>query len=157
MRLPADFDFGTAEVVEGKRVRPKPVRTALADLLPYPLVVSIHGLETKSEPNERCHWAVRHRRFRKQAEAVLAALWEHRTRLSAIGREIADHNARVEVTFTRHGKGTLDDDNIRPAFKGIRDELARLLEVDDGHAGIKWEYAQRRGEPAVTISIRSLT
>jgi hypothetical protein len=46
------------------------------------------------------------------------------------------------VTFTRVGPRILDDDNIRPALKGVRDQVATILGIDDGDARIKWQYEQ---------------
>lgn len=58
------------------------------------------------------------------------------------------------IVLTRIGPRLLDDDNLRGAFKSIRDEVAALLDRNDGaRSGLSWEYAQerrsvRRGVPA---------
>ena len=46
------------------------------------------------------------------------------------------------VRLTRVGQKRLDDDNLRESFKAIRDEMARIIGIDDGDERIKWEYAQ---------------
>ena len=49
------------------------------------------------------------------------------------------------VTFTRLSPRALDDDNLRGACKPIRDEVARMLGVDDGPSSlVRWNYAQRK-------------
>lgn len=47
----------------------------------------------------------------------------------------------------------LDDDNLRGALKGVRDELARWLGVDDRSPLVTWQYDQRRGEYAVEVAV----
>jgi hypothetical protein len=91
-----------------------------------------------SEPNERCHWSVRRRRFREQAEGLWGA-WEA--------------SPPLRVTFIRIGKRRLDTDNLAAAFKGLRDALAGLLGIDDGDDRIAWEYDQATGEPGVRLTI----
>lgn len=60
------------------------------------------------------------------------------------------------VTMTRvaPGKG-LDDDNVRPALKSIRDGIADALGVDDGSPLVEWRYAQRRGPWAVEVRMEA--
>jgi len=63
------------------------------------------------------------------------------------------------VTLTRlsRGRAELDDDNIRPALKHVRDGVADALGHDDSKkAPITWEYAQivRATDNAVRIEIR---
>jgi len=38
----------------------------------------------------------------------------------------------------------MDSDNLAGAFKGIRDQLARELKVDDGDPQIEFRYKQER-------------
>lgn len=67
----------------------------------------------------------------------------------------------LEVRLTRHApsKG-LDDDNLRSAFKAIRDGIADALRIDDGDRRIRFEYDQKRapaGVYFVLVEIRALT
>lgn len=58
------------------------------------------------------------------------------------------------VTLTRVSGGKLDDDNLRPALKVVRDVVAGWLGVDDAHPRVKWRYRQRPGwSPAVVIRV----
>lgn len=49
--------------------------------------------------------------------------------------------------------GGLDGDNLQGALKGVRDEVAAFLGVDDGGTRVTWEYGQRRGDWGVEIRI----
>lgn len=98
-------------------------------------VVLLLPIKTISEANSRDHWTKRRQRFRAQAWELYWA-W---------------HSAKPEippppliVTLTRVGPRTLDSDNLAGSFKGIRDQLARLIGVDDGDSRIEWRYQQLR-------------
>ncbi len=61
----------------------------------------------------------------------------------------------VSMTRVAPSNG-LDDDNLAGSLKGIRDEIAKWLGVDDRDARMKFKPEQRRGkrgEYAVEISI----
>lgn len=62
------------------------------------------------------------------------------------------------VTFTRIAPNALDDDNLRPSVKSVRDALAEVLGLrNDRDPSVRWEYAQRRAgarEYAVEIDVR---
>jgi hypothetical protein len=48
------------------------------------------------------------------------------------------------VTLTRLSPGTLDDDNLRPALKSVRDGVADALGLpDDRDPRVEWRYGQR--------------
>jgi hypothetical protein len=50
----------------------------------------------------------------------------------------------------------LDSDNLSGAFKGVRDEVASFLGVDDRSDRIHWVYTQEKGKglkPTVTIEV----
>lgn len=53
----------------------------------------------------------------------------------------------VTVRLTRWSPDpqTLDDDNLARAFKAVRDEVARKLDVNDADPRVLWRYAQGRG------------
>lgn len=57
------------------------------------------------------------------------------------------------VTLTRVGARKLDDDNLASAFKYIRDEVARIIGIDDGSPLYTWQYLQRIGEYEVEIEV----
>lgn len=130
------------------------VSTGLEVLLPYPLVVTIWGLTTKSEANQREHHMAKYRRTKGQRKAVAVALVPYRNILLQIGTEVMNHGATLHVQFTRIAPRRLDTDNCVGAFKHVRDELADHLGVDDGHDGVKWlPPEQQTGRDAVVIRV----
>lgn len=101
-------------------------------------------VETVSEANQREHWSKRNRRHRIQKQATIAALLAKGIR----GQDLLRQHGALSVTLTRQGARQLDDDNLRGAFKAIRDQVATWLGCDDGPKGpVAWAYAQeqRRG------------
>ena len=99
-------------------------------------------LRTVSEMNVRTHWATRAKRMktaRRTAHALCPA--------AAVP---------CVVLLTRYSAGTLDDDNLRSALKGVRDGIADRLGVDDASPAGTWKYEQaacKRGEYAVHVRI----
>lgn len=59
------------------------------------------------------------------------------------------------VTFVRHGRRLLDDDNLTASLKPIRDEVAAQLGIDDGDPRVRWECGQveTRGRQGVSVRI----
>lgn len=51
----------------------------------------------------------------------------------------------VIVKLTRIGQKRLDDDNLRPTLKAVRDCVAAWLGCDDADPRIRWEYGQKAG------------
>lgn len=49
----------------------------------------------------------------------------------------------------------LDCDSLPASCKGIRDQIAHWLGVDDRDPRVKWAYEQRRGAWGVEVFIRS--
>ena len=104
-------------------------------------------VRTARGQNAREHWAVRARRVRSERNTtrmVVSAAIRGGLPLPAV------------VTLTRLSVGTLDDDNLSGACKGIRDGVADALGVDDADPRVTWRYDQkkvRRGEWGVLISI----
>lgn len=97
-------------------------------------------LKTVSALNTREHWAKRATRVRKEREAA---------RLLT-----PNHLLPCVVTMTRESPGTLDDDNLRGALKGVRDGIADKLGIDDRDPRVEWRYAQARAkEFAVLVQI----
>jgi hypothetical protein len=93
--------------------------------------------------NVREHWAKRAKRVRAEREATAWAL-------SSAGRRPAvpaPPAPPLVVTLTRVGPSNgLDDDNLAGALKGVRDEVAKWLGVDDrDRARVRYAYEQERG------------
>lgn len=100
-------------------------------------------LRTVSEMNVRCHWSARAKRM-KTARRTAAALCPPAT-------------VPCVVTMTRYSAGTLDDDNLRSALKGVRDGIADRLGVPDNSPAVQWRYEQaacNRGIYGVFVEIR---
>lgn len=103
-----------------------------------------------SEANRRDHWTVKRRRAEIQTDALRRAceragwlrvvVWDWRPPVPCV------------VTFTHVGP-EMDDDNLRSAFKALRDEVAKWLLVDDGDGRVEWRYEQRTGEPGCVIRV----
>lgn len=51
------------------------------------------------------------------------------------------------VTLVRIAPRELDDDNLRGAFKAMRDAVAEWLGVDDADPRVEWAYGQKRAGP----------
>lgn len=109
-------------------------------------------IKTVSESNSREHWTARNKRKRSQQEEILFE-WRNKA-----GQQRFKLPCRV--TFTRYSTKFLDDDNIRGAFKGVRDAVASLLGVDDDPmAPVEWCYVQERTkkrEHLVIIEVKSI-
>lgn len=60
------------------------------------------------------------------------------------------------VTITRLANSNgLDSDNLLSSAKGIRDQIAAWLGVDDRDPRVTWEYAQERAkEYGVRVEVR---
>lgn len=102
-----------------------------------PIVLTL-PIKTVSEPNQRGHWAVKHRRTAPQRAVVDLAL-------RALVRGIA---FPLVVLLTRIAPRALDPgDNLNCSMKGVRDGVADALGINDRDARVTWEYAQRRGKP----------
>ncbi len=84
--------------------------------------------------NAREHWQARHRRVKgERLHTGRALLGQSRPEIPCT------------VILTRLSSGTLDDDNLTHALKGVRDEIAAWLGIDDRHSDqVRYEYRQRR-------------
>lgn len=86
--------------------------------------------------NMREHWAVKAKRIAAERSAVNLMMYLNREWHSTLP---------VNVQFSRYGPKTMDDDNLRIALKGCRDEIAKLLRCDDGDLEkIVFEYRQEK-------------
>jgi hypothetical protein len=100
----------------------------------------------------REHWAARARRVKRERQAVALAWPQHWPR--AGGRLLPDFP--VAVMLTRIAPRAIDTDNLLASLKAVRDEVARILGVDDRDPRIRWGYHQTRGgvrEYAVAIEL----
>lgn len=101
---------------------------------------------TQSAANLREHWATRAKRVASQRRATA-----YRTppAVKVLG-------PLLEVTLTRRAPRELDTDNLQGALKGVRDQIAAALGVDDRSKLVRWAYAQTKGEPGVLVSVEVL-
>lgn len=61
---------------------------------------------------------------------------------------------RYHVRLTRISPGRVDDDGLSGGtMKAVRDEVAKWIGIDDGHARIQWTYAQQ-GCPLKMFALR---
>ena len=89
---------------------------------------------TISALNVREHWRARSQRVRAERKETFYALRPHKPPAMP-----------CVVTMTRLGPSNgLDDDNLRGALKGVRDEIAAWFGIDDRDPRVVWAYAQRR-------------
>lgn len=99
--------------------------------------VTIEGLRTKSEANQREHWHARHRRTKPQRLAARLHVQQ------LIGSAPNWKPARVHLT--RLAPRTLDDDNLAGALKAVRDGVADAFGCDDSaRSGIEWTRGQEK-------------
>lgn len=90
-----------------------------------------------SVANLREHWATRANRNKKQRAMVAESL-------VSLPPYFKNTKQVINVTFTRHGKRKLDDDNLSSAFKAMRDEVAKQINRDDNtESKVNWIYKQQ--------------
>lgn len=85
--------------------------------------------------NVREHWAQRSKRVKAEREATAWAL---------LGKDKPALPLAVQLTRVGPSNG-LDDDNLAGALKGVRDEIAAWLGVDDrDRIRVRYLYEQER-------------
>lgn len=107
----------------------------------------VHNLEwfipirTVSQANIHEHWTKTYKRNNSQKK-IIQLIWQSKNPQILLP---------CIVTFTRLSMKTLDeDDNLRIAFKCIKDKIAELLIPGlasgraDGDKRIKWNYSQEK-------------
>ena len=109
--------------------------------------------------NMREHYRVRANRVKAEREATFRAL----TSYYADGYVMPDvliENETQGARITLHrpwARVPLDSDNLSGAFKGVRDEVAAFLGVDDRSERLHWIYTQSKQPkgtlPTVTIEV----
>ena len=100
-------------------------------------------LEVMSEANRREHYMAKARRVKCQRQRTWAALAQMH------GGSVRHSPPPAVVRLTRlmgHRQRPFDaDDNLRAAFKAVKDEICSFFSVDDGpKCPIRWEYGQDR-------------
>lgn len=110
--------------------------------------------QTKSELNQRDHWAARHRRAQAQKKEthLMLALCSRQKPYGSAAKPWKP-TLPCEVTLTRISPRRLDGDNLQGALKYIRDEVADWIGVDDADDRVEWSYRQENGKHAVRITI----
>lgn len=137
------------------------------------IVVSVPGVQLKTQSNTRENPFVRMKRVRDEKEIGWRAVYASAVASGISGphgptptrqkRKRGENCLRVRavrVTFTRIAPGCLDDDNNVGAFKNLRDGVAEALGVDDGWRDVfQSVYAQEkagRGVYGVRIEIEEM-
>lgn len=92
-------------------------------------------LRTVNPLNKREHWRVRCARVKVERASTLAWLMtEPKPPLPVV------------VNLTRESVRAMDTDGLAASFKGVRDEVAKWLGVDDASPLVEWRYAQRKAK-----------
>jgi len=103
--------------------------------------ITIPGLHIKNGCNLREHWAARAKRVKRERFLVGQALW---------ARELLMRRQRpglpCVVTITRVAPRMLDSDNAVAGCKGVRDEIAAWLGINDNDPRVTWQYAQEKSK-----------
>ena len=103
-----------------------------------------------SEANQREHYMAKARRVKWQRHTVMTFL------VFNIPRRRPPRKAVLLTRLMGKRQREFDDDNIRSAFKAVRDAVAKYFRVDDGkRCPWTWAYGQERAEdgvPGVRIS-----
>lgn len=107
-----------------------------------------------SMSNARMHWAHKARKVKAQRASAALALRAH-----GVGwrLEPLEKDGHLIVWLERQAPRKLDDDNLRGAFKGVRDEVAAFFHVPDNHPTLSWCYRQTKGPAMVRIEFEVLT
>lgn len=92
-------------------------------------------IRTVSALNAREHWRARTRRVKAERTATYWTLAPQ-----------PKPDIPVTVLLTRVGptNGLDEDDNLNGSMKGVRDQIADWLGINDRDPRVKWTYAQRR-------------
>src|SRR5271166_4432713 len=96
--------------------------------------------------NTRMYWRRMAKVTKKQKEMTQVYL--------SIAKNYADvPPLPLLVTITRIGPRKLDDDNLASSCKYVRDQIAKMVGVDDGSDQYTWRYEQKLGEYGVDVEI----
>lgn len=103
-------------------------------------------IKVQSSANLREHWAAKAKRVKQQRTAT-AYRWPTWTA-----------GPLLVVRLTRCAPRSLDGDNLQGALKGIRDEVAAKLRIDDASPLVRWDYRQEKaakGQESVRVEVMS--
>lgn len=114
-------------------------------------------IKTPSLTNQRLHWAKKHRQVKAQRKAAYFVWRTANDGPKDALRALLHDGGRLTVTLTRRAPRELDDDNLRAALKGVRDQIAEHMGVDDRDPRVTWEYGQVKGSAAVLVTIAEST
>lgn len=92
-------------------------------------------IRTLNPLNHREFWRVRAIRVKAEREAVAWMLK---------GQPVPD--LPVVVTFTREAMRSMDSDGLAASNKGLRDQVAEWLGLDDADPRVSWEYRQAKAK-----------
>jgi hypothetical protein len=101
--------------------------------------------------NSREHWAARAKRVKRE-RIETAKAWR------ALAQPVRTGTGHWVVTLTRIAPRRTDSDNLAGRLKGVRDQVAAELHIDDGNERVEWRYAQRKGVPrahAVEVTVET--
>ena len=99
-------------------------------------------LALTSKTNDHANWHVRASKAKAQRAAAVDAL-----------APTPVPEFPLVVLLTRVAPRALDDDNLRGAFKSVRDGCADWLGVPDNDPRVRWEYNQAKGAPKQTAAV----
>lgn len=119
------------------------IRRAQTQPVSHRLMLEI-PVRTRSMANVRMHWARKARLTREERVATAGVFRDIkiRSRLARL-RSVGWY-----VMLIRVAPRGLDDDNLRPALKAVRDEVTKQLGFDDDRdRRLSWDYAQLKGKP----------
>jgi hypothetical protein len=100
-------------------------------------------LRTGRGLNGREHHMARARRVKAERQTTAWAL---------VGKTAPPPPCTVLLTRVGPTNG-LDDDNLAGSLKGVRDQVAVWLGVDDHDPRVQWRYAQRRDNAGWTVLV----
>lgn len=128
------------------------------------MIVWTIPLKTVSEANCSEHWSKKSKRHRQQ-QFFIRSLFSH---------EASEIKLPCSVKLIRISPRLLDDDNLRSAFKWIRDEISECLIPEkvkayvtkkgnlalikgraDSDPRITWLYGQEKGRMGIRVEIES--
>jgi len=97
-------------------------------------------LRTLNPLNIREHWRARSKRVKDERLITWDAMRSH-----------APPPLPVTVLLTRESVRAMDTDGLAASFKGVRDQVAVWLGLDDADPRVTWQYAQRKAKSFAVI------
>jgi hypothetical protein len=134
---------------------------ALALFIHAPTAAPSRG-RIRSPLNARWHPMERHRWAQQWREAVQHAVWAFRADADRSAqlhwKALVGQVVTVRLEVRRHGP-PFDGDNLQAAVKPVRDEVAKILGIDDAERlGHTWHVSEVRGQPpGIAVTVRPAT